>query len=308
MPVATREGVRITTEATPGVYNGAGTSATIALPSSNAFPNRPSPRPFTLRDVGSSNRRVQTGFGTVGVDLKLKTPLWYSQASVILPLFCTPTGTPLELPTFTVDHYQMLEDGAGTCVYERYLGCMGKSLAFGADNTPQGTVCMIDLEFPFLSYSKAITVSDFPEAALNAYPWPGSLALFQHLGGHVTLGGSARTGYKSFGVSYKNVVATIYDESTYPQANTWRGRDVDFKFNLRHKTDADRVKYLAMTSNTCAVTLTDGSTNLAFDFKAKNFIGSCVDDTALDNAHYQALDYMNYLDGSALTDATHTIS
>jgi len=307
MAISIREAVRFTAEAVVGTFDALATNVHhIALTAGNAFPNRPAPRPFVLRDAGSSNRRVQTGFGSVGTDLKLKTPLWYEQAE-ILPFFCTPTGTPLELPSFTIDHYQMLE-GSGTCIYERYLGCRGETLSLAGDNSPQGCVVMADMTFAFLSYSTAITVTDFPEPTLANYPWPTSIALMQHGGGNLSLKASSRTGWNKFNINYKNILAKVYDESMYPQVISWRGRDVDFGFTLRHKIRADRDDYLAMTAHGVTFALTDGATSLAWDFKSQNFLSGLADDTPLGDVHRQGLDYGCYVDGTAGTDATLTIT
>jgi hypothetical protein len=305
MTISIREAVRITPETTPGTFDALGTPIHIALTSGAAFPNRPVPRPFQLRDAGSSNRRVQTGFGSVGVGLKLKTPLWYAQSG-LLPLFCTPTGTPLELPSFTLDHYQLLE-GSTTAIYERYLGCRGETLSLVGDNTPQGAVVMADMTFPFLSYSTAITATDFPEPTMADYPWPGSIVLMQHGSGGVSLKGSARVGWNKFSISYKNILAVCYDESAYPQVISWRGRDVDFGINLRHKIRADRDDFLAMTAHAATLTFTDGTTTLAWDFKSNNFLSSVGDDTPLNDVHRQALEYNCYVT-AASTDATLTIT
>lgn len=305
MPISIREAVRITPEAVVGTFDTLGVPIHIALTAGNDFTGRPTPRPYQLRDAGTSNRRVQTGFGSVGTDLKLKTPLWYSQAA-LLPLFCTPAGTPWELPTFTLDHYQMLEGGS-TCIYERYTGCTGETLQLAGDNSPQGSIVTADLTFAFLAYSTAITVTDFPEPVLADYPWPGSVALLQHGGGHLSLGGSPRTGWNKFNISYKNILAKVYDESMYPQVITWRGRDVDFSFNLRHKVRDDRDKYLAMTANAATFSFTDGTTNVAWDFKGQNFLTGVADETPLGDVHRQGLDYACYVT-AASTDATLTIT
>jgi hypothetical protein len=307
MSISIREAVRITPEVTPGVFDATATTTVrhIALTAGNVFTGRPTPRPFVLRDAGSSNRRVQTGFGSVGTDLRLRTPLWYSQVS-LLPFWCTPTGTPWELPTFTLDHYMLLE-GSTTAIYSRYLGCTGETLALTGDNSPQGSVVMADMTFAFLAYDGTITVTDFPEPTFSVYPWPTSIALMQHGAGNLSLGGSSRTGWNKFSISYKNVLAKVYDESTYPQVISWRGRDVDFSFNLRHKTNADRVKFLAMTANAATFSFTDSTTTVAFDFKSQNFLTGVADDTPLNDVHRQGLDYAAYVT-AASTDATLTIT
>lgn len=305
MSISIREAVRITPESVVGTFDTLADPIHIALTSGNDFPNRPVPRPFQLRDAGSSNRRVQTGFGSVGTDLKLRTPLWYSQIQ-LLPLFTTPAGTPWELPTFTLDHYQLLE-GSTTAIYERYLGCTGETLTLAGDNSAQGSVVIADMTFAFLSYSTAITITDFPEPVLTDYPWPTSVALMQHGAGALSLGGSSRTGWNKFSISYKNILAKVYDESMYPQVISWRGRDVDFSFNLRHKIRADRDKFLAMTANVATFSFTDGVTTAAFDFKSQNFLSGVADDTPLGDVHRQGLDYNCYVT-AASTDATLTIT
>jgi hypothetical protein len=305
MTIAIREGLRLTPESVVGTFDTLGTPVMIALTSTGAFTGNPTPRPFVLRDAGSSNRKVQTGFGTVGTDLRLRTPLWYGQQS-LLPLFCTPAGTPLELTSFTADHYTMLEDGS-TCVYSRYTGCRGESLGLTGDNTPQGSVVMADMMFSYLAYDGTITVTDFPEPTLSGYPWPGSIAKFQHSGGHVSLGGSSRTGFKSWAINFKNILAKIYDESAYPQAISWRGRDVDLAINLRHKTTADRTSFIGLTSNAVTLSFTDGTNTVAFDFKSQNFINKCDDERNLNDAHYQQIGYSNYVT-AASTDATLTLT
>jgi hypothetical protein len=309
MPNIAREALRITKEATAGTFDAAATlKAVIPITSTGAFSGMPTPRPFVLRDAGASNRKVQTGFGTVGTDLRLRTPFWYSFSPVLLPLFCTPSGTPLELGTFTVDHYTMLEGpGVSTCVYNRFLGCMGESLTLAGDNTPQGTVMMADLQFPFMSYSEAITATDFPEPNLTDYPWPNSIAKFQHFGGNVSLGGTSRAGFKALSIGVKNIIAKVYDESAYPQALSWRGRDVDFAINLRHKTNADRQKFISLAANAVTVSFTDGTNTVAFDFKSQNFLTKADDERNMNDAHYQSLAYGCYVT-AASTDMAVTIT
>jgi hypothetical protein len=305
-----REALRFTPEVVRGTYNAAGAASAIVIPltAANAFPSRPTPRPYQLRDAGSSNRRVQTGFGTVGTDLRLRAPLWYAMAP-ILPFFCTPTGppaTPLELGSFTIDHFVMLEDSA-TQVFGRYLGCVGETLTLSADNSPQGAIVQADMTFPCMSFTDAITATDFPEPALDDYLWPGSLAVMQHGGGQLVLDNTPRTGWNKFSISYKNILAKVYDESMYPQVISWRGRDVDFSFNLRHKVKTDRDRFLAMAAQVASFALTDGTTTLDWDFHSQNFASGVADDTPLDDVHRQAIDYMSYVT-AASSDATLTIT
>jgi hypothetical protein len=298
MPTITpRECLRITTEAVPGTYNGGGTATIIRLTKDNSFTGIPEPLRYMIRDAGSSNRLAQTGYGQVGTKCKLMTPWYFSQA--LIPLAIATGSGPLVLPTVTIDHMTMMEDSGNTKIYTRYLGCTVSDLSIACSNTPASIYATLDFDFDFLGVA-AITVSDFPDQALSAYNTDKPV-LFTQAAGAFSLHG-ARTGFRMFNMKISNINDVIYDESHYPQAIKWCGRNISAATDFRFKSLADRNDYQAQTAVTAQIAFTDGTNTGTFNFETASFINKVDDSLNLNSAHRQNVGWDAYLDYSAGLD------
>lgn len=306
-----RQAARITLEVTPGTYASAALPAARAWPritGDNATPDRPTPNRYYVRDAAAGNRNVQTDYGTMSSDLKFSTPWYGSQSAVLIPMFCNLAADGLSFKptsTFTYDLLEQLEDTGRTAVYARWLGCVPESLSLKANNSGDAQKFMADFTAKFTNFSDTITTTDFDTPALSAYPadLPNK---FQQLTGGISIGGTPVGSFKSFELTVKNILDADYDESVYPQAVRWCGRDVSFKIDFRWKSQTLRAAMNGVTPQTVVVTLTDGSSTHVFDFKTNTIVTGIDESTPLGSAFYQATTFTPMLDATAGTDFVYT--
>lgn len=300
------QAVRLTTEATPGTFNGSGTATTIRLSKSNAFPGRVTPIINNIRDAAGTNRVVHSRSSQFGTKGKFGTLLYFgAQSKVLLPWAINITGSPLGMSSVTMDHMIQIEDGSGTMVYERYLGCYCDQMHLAAANGGEGVLVYMDFDFTFMGIA-AITGTDFPTPALTGYP-TGAEAVFQQMDGGFTLGSTVAS-FKSFDMTIKNILRPQYDAKAYPQRIRWCGRDVDFKTKVLYSATTPRSDFQALTAKTCSMVLTDGTNSITLDFKTSGLYTSVEDDLPLDDEASQTLSVMPRLDTSAATDVSLTIA
>lgn len=307
-----RQGLRWTKEVTPGTFPGSpagGTQEYIRLVGDDAYPGRVEPNTFFVRDAAGSNRNVAAGMATWKCQGSLSTLLYYAQAKNLVLWACNiiSDGAGGFKPAFTgaFDHYSQMEDAGPTVVYDRSLGCVCDSVTIKGTNTGDGVKITFAASFLYTGVA-TITGTDFPPPALTLFP-AGSPAVFPHVAGNFSLGG-ARTGFRSFEITVKHILDQIYDESPYPQAIKWCGRDVTLKVDVRHRSQADRTAFNAVSAQTSALSLFDGTTTIAFNFQTASIISGLTDSQPLAKAHYQSLDATVLLDASTGTDLTVTVS
>ena len=307
-----RQALRFTQEVVPGTFPGspaAGTQTNLRLVGDDAYPGRVAPNLFYVRDAAGSNRNVAAGAATFKCDGSLSTLLYYSQAKLMLPWACNIIsdggGSFKPAYTGTFDHLAQMEDAGPTLIYDRSLGAVCESVTIRGTNGGDGVKVTFAATFKYLGIA-TITATDFPMPALTAYP-AGQPVVFEQIAGNFSLGG-ARTGFRSFEIQVKHVIDQIYDESAYPQAIKWCGRDVSWKVDMRHRSVADRAAFNAVTAQTASIALTDGTTTITFDFKTNNIISAVTDSQPLAKAHYQSLDGMVLVDAAAGTDLAVTVA
>lgn len=304
------QAVRATKEVTPGTYQTtppAGDVALIRLTGDNPFPGRKEPMPYVIRDVAGTNRPVQTGAGQFSTKGSIAaTPMYFSQAKVMLPWACTIAGSPLDTGSITLDYKKQLADSGGTLVYDRQLGCKCRTFRLGASSTPQGSVVMLNYDYDFLN-TATITATDFPAVALSAYPTDQPVT-FQLSAGGLTLVSSGRTKYSEISLSVTNILDPLYDEGATPDRIWWGGRDVVLTAKFRLTAQTDRAAYNALSAQNCSLVFTDGTTTVTFDLKGAVRITKVDDDLPMGGAPYQMLTVGGYLDTTAGTDLTVAIT
>jgi hypothetical protein len=300
-----RQYLRWNPEVTWGTFNtaGAATAPIIQLDQNNAFTMRPSPVSWSIRSASGFARRVQTGSSKTSVQGGLNMLCYGSQMVALAPaIFASSSNV---LGSFTLDHAIVMDDTAGTTVYRRYLGCMVSQASFTSGEANQ----LMRMALQIIAKQPAtITVTDFAEPAVSAYPWDAPY-VFEMLSGAVTIG-SARVELEEFNITIKNQLDPRFMASNFLTRLKYCGRDVDWSVRFPYITTVDRANYEAVTAIAGSVTYTNGAHALGFNFNSNNFEVKCDDDLALDKVHLESIDGACYFDHTAGTpnDLTVTVS
>lgn len=306
MAVPIRQALRFIMETTPGVVTAspaAGTTSLLRM--TDPVTDSPEPARWVIRDAGSSNRRVQTGSEQSISRFKIKTPLFYQQALLLLPAFCTPTGGLPGLTTFTIDHYDALDVNAFTKYFTRTLGATPENLTLSATNTGQGMLFMADMTFVGRTYNHTITATDFPLPAIDDYDYTNP-AVFQHAGQDVIVGDQVAN-FKSLQIMIKNTLDLIYDENATPTPQFYGSRDIDWSLDFRYTAATLRADYESVTARTVSIGMTDGTATITFDLHDANFISALAKERPLDKAFYEKVSGEAYLDTVVGDDLTLTV-
>lgn len=306
-----RQRLKGTKETTPGVFPGspaAGTQIAIRLVGDDAYPTRFQPNVVTIRDAAGSNRNVAALFGTRRTTGSLNTLLWYPYAKLLLPwgMNLVADGEDFK-PAYTMayDFAEQMEDAGRTMRYYRHLGNYCDTMTVRGTNSGDGIKVTVSATMVALAEA-TITVADFAAPTLADYP-AGDPAIFEDIAGLLSYGGAV-TSVRSFEVMVKNKLAVLYDESETPQDVKWCGRDVTWKAELRHKTNAHRVAFDAVTKRSASLALSNGTDTITFDFKTSNALSALTDKLPLGDAHYQTLDSMVLVDSTSATDLIVTVA
>lgn len=292
----TQEFLRITKEATFGVFDAAATeTAIIQLDQANAFTMRAKPLRWSIRTHGSNNRRVQTGSAKTQLAGSLSTLIYPSQAALLLPWGADLDATTGQAYSVTIDHAITMEDATPTVIYRRYLGCKVGSMNIAGSDESQLLRLKLDLVAQKPS-AAAITATDFPTPTLADYPADAPY-LFQHAAAGFTLDGSV-TEFNSFDLTVKNILDATFNASQYVTRIKNCGRDVDLKTKLVYQRATDRAKFEGVTAITIGAVFTNGVNTLTFDLNTKNFYADVSDDLPLDKVKYQEVSLESYVDGT----------
>ena len=300
-----RQALRLTLEdpTAPGVFDADATQKTL-LRVTEPFTDFPKPIQWIIRDAASSNRRVQIGSEQTETTIRVRSIVFYDQAKLILPAFCTPVATNPFLQTFTIDYFDSLDDG--TKAYTRHLGMTPQNLTLQATNSGNGVLMMMDMTFMGRDWSHALTATEFPEPALSDYDYSHP-AVFQDLKGNVTIG-SAVTGFKDFSLSIKNTLDPLYDENQNPTPTFYGARDVDWAMSFRYKSASYRADYEATAAKAVQFAMTDGTTTLTFNLHAANYYTDLARERPFDRAFYDKISGGAFLDVAAGDDLTLTVA
>ena len=309
-----RQVLRITKEATVGTFDGSATSGNITiirLTEDNAFAGRPMPNRYTVRDAGSSNRLVQTGLGTYGLTAKLTTPLYLSQAALLLPWACNivTDGAGGFKPAYsvTIDFLAQIDGTSPSLWYQRYLGCYCSNYTLSANSQGEGVKAMQSFDISYLDYSESITATDLPMPGLADYP-DDEPVIHQMLCANKFILGAARTDIASFSIGVAHMLDPVYEACPKPSIIHWGGRDVTGQADLRFLSAVQRNAYLGVTAQSASYQFTDGTTTATFDMQDFNYVTTVNDKLPLRGVHRQDVSFSAYLDVAGGTDLAVTVA
>jgi hypothetical protein len=295
-----RQYLRLTPEASWGVYAAAGTPILIPIDKANPFTLRPTPIPWEIRSAGGGNRRVQTGSQRTSCKGALHTLVYGSQAAALAPWICaTADGV---LGSVTLDHAIQIEDGS-TTAYRRYLGVMVEQAQFrcGEDDP------LLRLRLDLVAQQPAtISGTDLPMPTATDYPSDVPY-VFQHLSGGVSVVAS-RAEFASFQCTIKNKLDVRFMASQFPTRIKYCGRDVDLSTQFPYIVTTDRAHLEAVDLVAASMTFTNGAHTLGFAMNSKNVIAGVGDDLALDTIFLQGIELHNFFDASADTPNDFTLT
>ncbi len=295
-----RQYLRLTPEASWGVYAAAGTPILIPIDKANPFTLRPTPIPWEIRSAGGGNRRVQTGSQRTSCKGALHTLVYGSQAAALAPWICADANG--VLGSVTLDHAIQIEDGS-TAAYRRYLGVMVEQAQFrcGEDDP------LLRLRLDLVAQQPAtISGTDLPQPAATDYP--GDVPyVFQHLAGGFSVVAS-RAEFATFQLTVKNPLDVRFMASQYPTRIKYCGRDVDLSTRFPYIVTTDRAHLEAVDLVAASMTFTNGAHTLGFAMNSKNVIAGVGDDLALDTIFLQGIELHNFFDASAGTPNDFTLT
>lgn len=301
--------VRMTREVTYGVFPtgtlAAGSQQDIFLPENDAMSVRVEPKMWSIRDAGQGNRKIRMSVGRKDVSGALATYLFPTQTPFFLGLVAGLTGTPpcYRLPSFSIDHLIYDQDCGVKGV--RYLGCKFGDGTLACDNSEQG--CLTSFKGSILgSTSAALTLpDDFPVPSLSAYPGEDPFQFYHTAenSGLLTVN-SARHGYTSLSVGFKNVLKAFMGERRFASRVDWFGRDITLDLNFLYANGStDRADYEAGTAKAVSVKFDNGTNTALLDFGANVKIASVKDTFPLDGYYMQQVSFEPLVDGT-LTPAS----
>jgi hypothetical protein len=301
-----RQALRLTQETTPGVFPttpAAGTQTNIRVTS--PVTDQPKPIVWDIRDAAGSGRRVQTGSDQNDTRIRIQTPLYFSQAKLILGAFFTPVGGNPGLKTFTIDQFHTMEDVAATKFFTRMLGCTPETLSISVNNSGNGVIAMMNTTWIGRSWDHSITAIDFPDPPLSAYP--NDPVHLKHLVGGIAVG-SQVANFKSFMLSVKNVIDVIYDEFANPTPQFYGNRDINWEIDFRFMQSALRTDYETVTPRTASFVLTDTVNTITFNLQGANYIDNLGMELPLDKSFYLKHQGHSNIDIATGTELTLTVT
>lgn len=268
------------------------------LHTSNAFSMRPVPQFFDIRAADGSNRRMQTGATRIALAGTHSTLFYPTKAAFLLNAAMNITGSPLNLPSYDLDHF----DGIRT---RRYTGAMVRQLTFRGDAIQQYYTLGVDW------VAQKNVASDPTVAAPTSASFPTASQIpYTHVDtkGFVKVNNLVRVKYSSVELTIENILGMTWDEDTYITSLFWAGRNVTYTLKSQYLAVTDRNNYEAVTPHiTNQIKWVKGANSVTLDLKSSNFVVAVNDDLPLDNAEYQTLTINSNYDSTASTDLGFTI-
>jgi hypothetical protein len=304
-----RELLRLTKEAAYGVYDTTPDAAdviTIDIQEDNGWTVRENPEFWDIRSAASNNQIVKTGsdISNVAGDLKLYMRGSYSKFLIDLATLLSGSNCK-DLGSFTADYGTFTEDGTCTAAFTRYLGCKFSSMKLSCDNTNQGQL----LKGAFgvtAKKSVPITLTDFPIPAASDYDNDKPFSL-RDTDGAILLDAVARDP-ESLEISVENVLNSYRGNSRWISWLRANGRTSNVMLRGLYLSNADRVAYQGIEAKSLAITFTNDTHVMAWDFGDANLIKAIADDFKMSDFNRQALTIQNFLDGPGGTDFTVAVT
>lgn len=307
--------VRFTEETDYGVFDtspAVGKQFILYLPADDAMSVRSQCDFWEIKDAGQGNRLVKKKVGRRNVAGAIQTYLFPSQTLFLIGLATRLDGTApcLKLPSFSIDHMIYLDE---TClkIGKRYVGCRFTDVNLTCTDTGQGVLLNFKANI-IGSLASDITITDFPNPSLSAYPTDDPYEIFHSFEntGVLTIG-TARHDYKRLDMGFNNVVKGFGGERRYNTRVGYFGRTCTFATTLLHASNADRAAYEAGTKTSILVTFDDGlGSMLTIDYGTNVNLDQVTDKHPLDDYFTQDLAFTALIDPTITipTDMTVTVT
>lgn len=302
--------LRLTQETTYNTFQTSAPSnqqALIYLPMGDGCTIQKTPMYIPLRDAGQGNRMTRRLLGRYTVGGSIKTPLFPSQAALLLGWASTFVGTTpcLNLHSFTVDRVMFLDDTC-TPIYQRTTGCKIDKFDLMADATDSGFLLNCSIDVMGSIYDDTITVTDFPTPSYTSYPVDNPYEFF-HLAGNLTIN-AARTNFSSFSLSIDNILKSFAQETPNVGNIDYFGRDITWSSKVKYKSAADRQTWNTGALFPVSAEFNNGAHSVTFNLEASNSFTGVGDSMPIDDYFTQTISGQALLDQTANTDLAITIA
>lgn len=299
MPVGATQYLRLTTEATYGVYDATnhGTAAEIflRLEGDNVWTPRHVQPVKYIRGADGYNRKVIGVNPRYSIGGDFTGSLYPTQANLLLGWLINLTSN--DLASFTADYF----DGERAL---SYLGCKMASGSLTADSSAD----IAKFKFNVVGQQTAAPNVNFVAPAATAFPAENPY-LFQELAGALTLNG-ARTNFREIALTINNKLATKFYEHPYIGICQFAGRDVSLEATLQYTAVTDRTTYETSPPTTFAASMeftkVSPAHTLTFNLESTNILSAITDMIPLGDITEQKLMVDVLWDRTAANDITFT--
>jgi hypothetical protein len=273
--------VRLTPETVFGTYNSSNTPIWIRLVEGASFALDAAPNPFVIKSADGGNLRQQRGNRRIRLAGSMRTPVYPSQAVVLLGSIFTPAivGGRKQVPSWTADWFDSVE--TRRAVGMRFLG--QSELTF--DNTRDYGM----LNAAIRAQQPGVAPSPFIEPASTVFPTEIPYC-FQDSSGLVALGGTL-VGYKSLSIRVNNMFKENFNESQYVQNLDYVGREADATVVLEHTSSTMRTNFenQVALAGSLGFNVATPAHSMTFNLQGNVYIGNRTVDRSFDDNVYQTL-------------------
>jgi|SRR6185312_5488882 len=288
--------VRWTPEATYGTFNGSGTAFWQRIEGDDGFNATKVPARTVIRSADAQNRRITNVSSRYAVSASVRTPGYPSQIGTWLGAAATLTGTPLNVGSYTADHF----DGQ---VIRRYLGGVCSTLDLTSSSDRQYADLASQWVFQSVDDANPATL---PAPAETVFP-SESPYLHTELATKFTLGGVALTQFDQLHLTIRNIIAAKFYELPTIAFAQWCGRDVDFQTHLTYFDTSLRADYEAQTALTFVAEFYRSATkNLTLTFETADIISDRSVSRPLGGVQEQGITVQAFYDMANSTDFAFT--
>jgi hypothetical protein len=283
----------------------------IQLTDSNLFTLRKTPVRWTIRSAGGYNRRVLSGsFKTMTTGALNNLVLFGSQTAQLLRwIQPISAGSGFDLPSCTIDHAIVMEDGSNTTIYQRYLGVKVAGWQFTSNS--DASLCRLSLT-SLIARSCTNDIS-FADPLYSSYPVDAPF-VHQHATTVTINTDRSVTGFDQFTATGRHLLDPRFFNSTNLSYLKYCGRDMDWSVTFPYVLKTDRTALFENTGTgfgvqpvTMTITYTiPASHSMTLNFEGNSLIGSVTDDLNFNQLFMQNITGWSQVDSSALTDFAAT--
>ena len=281
----------------------------IRLHQDDAFTVARTQATYAIRGADARNRRVVQINGRQMVRGKLTT---YAYADFASPSLTSPVDrflglatalTSDELGSFAVRHWDGIRN-------REWWGGKVESLTLSADpNSNEGCVRLeMDMIFQRNNPTDPVTFTEPAQSVFSKAPY----VVQEAAGGIImsTSGSGARTVYRNYSMTVKNILQPSFDENLYITDLTYNGRDVSTSLLARFVSSADRTAMETQQSYTITSVFTKASPahTLTLTHNAANFLPSISRSLKLGDVTYEQLNFESFDDTAAGGDFSYGVT